>query len=129
MLTNGRVSSPGSVLIIESDNVLRSILVELLEFSAVHCWETASGYEGVSLFKRHQNDIRLVITDMRLPDHNGAIVVDELETICPDVKVIVVSGQDKNKLELQFESHPNVSVVQKPFSTFRFLNMISEQLL
>ena len=128
MLTNRTVPLPGSVLIIENDNTLRGALVELLEFSDVPCLDTPSGYEGVDLFAHHQNHIDLVIMDMGLSDTNGALIVKELEAIRPGVRVIIISGQEKKRLDLQFEAHPNVSVVQKPFNTFGFLDAVSNYL-
>ena len=128
MLTNRTVPLPGSVLIIENDNTLRGALVELLEFSDVPCLDTPSGCEGLDLFAHHQNHIDLVIMDMGLSDKNGVLIVQELEAIRPDVKVIIISGQEKKRLDLQFEAHPNVSVVQKPFNTFGFLDAVSNYL-
>lgn len=128
MLMKKTISSPGSVLIIENDDALREILVELLDFSEVPCLDTRDGCDGVLIFKRHQNDIDLVIMDMGLLDTNGAIVLQELEAIRPNIKVIIISGQEKKKLDLQFKAHPNVSVVQKPFDTFAFLRVVSNQL-
>ena len=128
MLMKKTVSSPGSVLIIENDDALREILVELLDFSDVPCLDTRNGCEGVLLFQRHQHDIDLVIMDMGLLDTNGAMVLQKLEAIRPNIKVVIISGQEKKKLDLQFKAHPNVSVVQKPFDTFVFLDVVNNQL-
>ena len=128
MLIKKTVSSPSFVLIIENDDTLREILVELLDFSDVPCLDTRDGCEGVLLFEHHQHDIDLVIMDMGLFDTNGATVLQELEAIRPNVKVIIISGQEKKKLDLQFKAHANVSVVQKPFDTFAFLKVVSNQL-
>jgi CheY-like chemotaxis protein len=128
MLINRPVPSPGAVLIIENDDILREVLVELLGFSNLACLDTASGNEGIRLFERHQNNIDLVIMDMGLWDKNGATVVNELEAVRSNVKVIIISGQEKKILDLQFEAHPNVAVIQKPFNTFGFLDTVSRYL-
>jgi DNA-binding NtrC family response regulator len=128
MLTDRTVPPPGSVLIIENDNTLRGALVELLEFSHVPCLDTPSGCEGIDLFIHHQEHIDLVIIDMGLSDTNGALILQKLEAIRPGVKVIIISGQEKKRLDHQFEAYPNVSVVQKPFNTFGFLDAVSNYL-
>lgn len=128
MFTNGRISPSGSALIIESDDDLRGVLAELLELVGISCWSTPSGCEGVHLFAAHQDVVKLVIMDMGLRDKDGAVIVQELEAINPSVKIFIVSGQDKKKLELLFATHPNVSVIQKPFDTFEFLHMVNARL-
>ena len=129
MLTNGRTSLTRSVLLIEKDHNLREGLIELLGLADVTCLDAPSGYEGVSLFQSHQNNIDLVITDSNLLDKNGAMVVQELEALRPDVKVVILSGHDKIQLDFEFETHPNVSVIQKPFNTFDFLDFVNQQLI
>jgi DNA-binding response OmpR family regulator len=66
--------------------------------------------------------------DMGLRDKDGAVIVQELEAINPSVKIFIVSGQDKKKLEFLFATHLNVSVIQKPFGTFEFLHMVNARL-
>jgi DNA-binding NarL/FixJ family response regulator len=95
MVNNGRPLSPGSVLLIEDDQALREALIELLGLADVTCLDTPSGCEGVRLFRQHRQAIDLVIMDMGLSDTNGAAAIQELEAICPDVKIIVISGQEK----------------------------------
>lgn len=129
MMTHNTAPPPGSVLIIENDNALREVLVELLDFSDVSSLNTPDGLEGIRLFEHYQNSIDLVVMDMGLPDKSGDVVVKELEAIRPDVKVIIISGQDKKKLDLQFAAQPNITVVQKPFDTFGFLDIVSKRLL
>lgn len=128
MLTNGHSILPGSVLIIENNQALREVLVELLDLADVTCLDTPSGCEGVNLFQMHQNDIDLVVMDMGLGDINGSMIVEELEAVRPHLKIIIISGQEKKKLDHLFAGHPNVSVVQKPFNTFEFLNIVTGQL-
>jgi len=128
MLIDSPVRSIGSVLIIENDDVLREVLVELMDFSNLACWDTPSGSEGIRLFERHQKNIDLVIMDMGLWDKNEAMVVQELEAVRPDVKVIIISGQEKKILDLQFKAHPNVAIIQKPFNTFGFLDKVGSYL-
>ena len=128
MLNKGRTSPPGSVLIIEDDNTLREVLIELLSLSNVSCFGTYSGGEGIELFVGHQRDIDLVVMDMGLQDKNGAEIVQTLQAIRPDVEIIIISGRDKKGLEQLFAAYPYVSVMQKPFNTFRFLDTVNNRL-
>ena len=52
---------------------------------------TASdGKEGMNLFTSNQVD--LVITDIIMPDQDGFLTIMELKKICPDIKIIAMSG-------------------------------------
>ena len=118
----------GSILIIENEIFLREALIEILNIVGLNTFNALNGREAVTTFQACQDDIDLVIMDMRLPDMDGAQILQELEMIQPDVKVIVSSGEDKQKLLRQFARHPNVSILAKPYDMDMMLNRVWQML-
>lgn len=114
----------GFILIIENEAYVREALTDILEIVGLKAINTQNGREAITAFQSLQSSIDLVIMDMRLPDMDGTQILQELEAIQPNVKVIVASGEDKQKLLRQFSAHPNVSVLQKPYDMDTMLNNV-----
>jgi DNA-binding NtrC family response regulator len=118
----------GSILIIENEVLVREALVDILQLVGLKTIEAQNGREAITAFHTHQDSIDLVIMDMRLPDIDGPEVLPELEAIRPDVQVIVASGEDRQKLIHLFKSHPNVSILSKPYDIDVLLKSVKQRL-
>ena len=55
------------------------------------------GKEGMHLF--NDNKVDLVITDIIMPDKDGFETIIELKRICPDIKIIAMSGMGLGMIE------------------------------
>ena len=49
-----------------------------------------NGKQGMKLFNKNQVD--LVITDIIMPEKTGFEIIIEIKRICPDIKIIAISG-------------------------------------
>lgn len=103
------------ILIIENEELVREALVDILNLAGWTTVEAANGRDAITTFQEHHQNISLVVMDMRLPDMYGTEILENLEAIQPDIQVVVVSGEEKQKLIRQFKSHSNVSILIKPY--------------
>ncbi len=78
------------ILIIDDDESLTGLLRKVLERSGYEVATAANGKEGVNLYLETPAD--LVISDILMPEMDGLEALKELRRICPDLKVIAVSG-------------------------------------
>jgi len=53
------------------------------------------GVEGLDVFRQHQAEIRLVITDLSMPRMDGWELLTALRQLEPNLPVILASGYDK----------------------------------
>jgi len=103
----------GRILIID-DNV--DLLEYLNEFFVIYNYEVIlaeDGHTGIEKFKENKPDI--VITDMRLPDINGDVVVKSIKKIDKNVSIIVITGFSDQKLILNAMKNGAVDILKKPF--------------
>ena len=105
------------ILIVEDDQNLRLTLTELLRMEGFSVVTARDGDEGYLQAMAHQPD--LVITDMQMPDMNGAEMIEHLRHIVPSVKIIALSGsyggiRDANRLV------GSQQTIEKPFSLEQF---------
>lgn len=75
-----------TVLIIDDESKIRSLLARIIELEGYRVLQAATGKEGLRILK--ENDIQVVISDVKLPDANGVELVLALKKIKSYVEVI-----------------------------------------
>ena len=78
------------ILIIDDDESILSFLKERLIYEGFNVLTATDAKEGMKLF--NDNQVDLVITDIFLPDKNGFEIIIEMKRICPEIKIIAMSG-------------------------------------
>ena len=117
-----------SILIIENDSLIQEVLGDALKWAGFTPIDVYNGHDAIATFRTLQTDIGLVIMDMGLPDMNGSEILPELEAIQANIQVIIASGQDKQILARRFHSHPNVTILPKPFDLNVMLQHVQQKL-
>ena len=79
-----------NILIIDDDKSILSFLKERLIYEGFNVLTASDGTEGMNLFNDKQVD--LVITDIIMPEKIGFDIITEMKRICPDIKIIAISG-------------------------------------
>ena len=80
----------GTILVIDDDDQVRSMLKTLLEKEGYTVQGACDGKEGLKIYQEHEFD--LVITDIIMPEKEGIETIRELRQYNPDVNIIAVSG-------------------------------------
>lgn len=78
------------ILIIDDEAPVRSVLAVSLEHLGYTVFQAASGNEGIDAYKKEPFD--LVLLDMIMPNKTGPETFVELQTLDPDVSVLIISG-------------------------------------
>jgi len=118
------MSYKGSILIID-DNV--DLLEYLKDFFMIYNYEVIlaeSGNDGIEKFREFSPDI--VISDIRLPDKSGNIVVKEIKEMDKDVPIIVITGYSDHNLILSAMRNGAVELLKKPFKPKDLKYLISK---
>jgi two-component system OmpR family response regulator len=74
--------------------------------------------------------VRMLITDLRMPGHNGFEVAKRTRAVVPDVPVIFMTAVDVNSDEFGriLPSFKVNAFLQKPFRIEKLLNVVREHL-
>jgi len=81
-----------TILVVDDDCAVRTLVGAFLEDAGYRVLVAADGVEGVSVFKQHQSDIALLITDVMMPNMNGFDLADCVLQLDSQLPVIFVSG-------------------------------------
>jgi DNA-binding response OmpR family regulator len=82
-----------AVLVVDDAPYLREALVLLLESEGARVVATGSGREALDLVHRQPFD--LVLTDLRLPDLAGEVLLRDVRVMDHGPAVVVVTGADE----------------------------------
>ena len=118
-----------TVLIIDDDKPIRSFLKERLMDEGFNVLTAIDGNEGMKLF--NDNQVDLVITDIIMPDKDGFVTIMELRKICPDIKIIAMSGGGRGLPEYYLDTAKSFGAqyaFEKPFKTSELLEAVYELL-
>jgi CheY-like chemotaxis protein len=84
------------VLLVDDEAAVREITRQTLEAYGYRVLLAADGAEAVSLYAKQQNEIALVLTDMRMPVMDGSTTIQVLMKMNPQVCIIAASGINSN---------------------------------
>ncbi|MGC8492755.1 MAG: response regulator [Syntrophobacteraceae bacterium] len=88
-----KTQTPGKLLVIEDDEILRQSLLDYLEDRGFELLEAENGRIGLEILRREKPD--LILTDLRMPELDGLEVIRQAAASAPQTPVIVVSGTGK----------------------------------
>jgi DNA-binding NtrC family response regulator len=80
----------GRVLIVEDDPAQREMLSGFLGDLGVETAEAGNGKEALEILAKRQFDV--VITDLRMPEMDGNELLRLVETVNPEIKVVLVTA-------------------------------------
>jgi signal transduction histidine kinase len=103
----------GTILVIEDDEKVRSVLSEILTDSGCNVDEAKSGREGLELFSVGEYD--LVITDLGMQGMTGWDVAGEIKKRAPAIPVILITGWGSQISEDELNLHGIDFIISKPF--------------
>jgi two-component system cell cycle sensor histidine kinase/response regulator CckA len=116
------------ILFSEDDEVVWDLISNMLEGFGYTVIVTGGGEEGVRKFFEYKDSIRLVVVDMVMPKKGGKDVYDEIKMILPDIKVIFISGYDKDIVARKGIFSTGMLFIAKPFSARDLLDAIRKVL-
>ncbi len=104
-----------TILVVE-DEVSHLGMVELALQEYGYRVLTASTPSEALLVARGHTGIRLLLTDLILPEMNGKDLAKEVISLCPDIMCLFMSGYTGNVIASRGVLEEGVHFIQKPFS-------------
>ena len=74
------------------------------------------GVDGLLTAAQRSTDLRVVITDLHMPQMDGLAFVRALRRMLPDIPVIVASGRMEEALAVEFKTLGVTTRLDKPFT-------------
>jgi CheY-like chemotaxis protein len=104
-----------TILVIDDEADVAAMAQEILESNDYTTLVELNPIEGIELYKQHQSEIGAVLLDMTMPEMSGKEVVDALQAIDPDVKILITSGYSEEEVERKIGNAKVTGFIQKPY--------------
>ncbi len=105
-----------TVLVVEDDPSILKLAQRVLEELGYIVLTANRPKEAIELVKEHTGGIHLLVTDVIMPEMNGLELANSLQSLCPDLKRVFMSGYTSNTIVHHGVLDEGVHFVQKPFS-------------
>ncbi len=105
----------GTVLIVDDEETIRETAAMMLESMGFTTLTAENGLDGVETYRRHQEEIVVVLLDMTMPKLDGKGCFRELRRVNRDIKVILSSGYNEQEATSHFSGKGLAGFIQKPY--------------
>ena len=110
------VHLPGSILLVEDDEMVRDMAQQTLEILGYKVLVAQNPEAALEICKKKKEEVSLVLTDVIMPTMNGAELRDKILAIAPQMKIIFMSGYTATVISKHGVLENDVNFIQKPFS-------------
>lgn len=117
------------ILVIEDDKSFRNVLVQMLDKAGYEVSQAGDGNQALELCRQLQPDI--VLTDIIMPDKEGLETIQDLLSLCPNMRIIAMSGGGRVGPDSYLPLAKKLgarATLQKPFMRDDLLSAIAEVL-
>jgi two-component system cell cycle sensor histidine kinase/response regulator CckA len=113
-----------TILVAEDEEFVRLFLKMTLSKEGFKLIIAENGEDALRKFRKHQDAISLVISDMVMPRMKGRALYEAICKINPHIKMIFISGYSAGMLNLNEMLGAQLAFIPKPFSKGALLGKI-----
>jgi PAS domain S-box-containing protein len=116
----------GGVLLVEDDDLVRAVTTAALQSIGYTPLVASGAQEALRLCEESGADIRLLLTDVVMPEMTGAELRHRVKALCPDMEVLFMSGYTADVILTHGVQQRGVHFIQKPFTIEELGRKIAE---
>ncbi len=112
-----------TILVIDDDEMIRSLLKKTLEGQDHTVVTARNGAEGAECVKKW--DFDLVFLDLKMPGMDGGEFLKQLKSIKPTLPVTIITGYPGSEMMERALKHGPFGVMNKPFDSSDIINAVN----
>ena len=116
------------VLLVEDEDQVRAILKHILEGQGYHVLAASNGEEALSISQDLERDIKLMITDVVMPQMSGRELAERVLAVRPNLPVLFMSGYTDDAIVRHGLLDEKLNFIQKPFDSTTVARKVREVL-
>ena len=112
------------VLVVDDESYIRELATTILSKNGYRAISAKDGAQALAMFSMHGCDISVVLTDLSMPNLDGASLTRVVRELNPDVRVLVMSGQNSSARAGQIGALA-AAFIAKPFKPQTLLENVN----
>jgi two-component system cell cycle sensor histidine kinase/response regulator CckA len=124
----GSSTDSETLLVVEDERAFRDLLCDGLQAKGYHVLIASNGVDALQVAERYNGPIRLLITDVIMPQMSGPELARCLTKVRNNMGVLYMSGYTDDKVGNISESDGGNTLLQKPFYLDDLVRKIQEML-
>lgn len=106
----------GSILLVEDEEMVRTLTCRILEDCGYTVIEAHNGAEALSMCKKGDCQIDLLMTDVVMPQMGGRELAERIAKIYPHTRILYTSGYTDDAVVRHGVIEAGTNFIQKPFT-------------
>jgi CheY-like chemotaxis protein len=123
----GSLSQRGNneaILLVEDEPAVRALARRVLVRAGFRVLEAQTPGDALRLAREHASEIRLVLSDVVMPEMSGPVLVSKVAEVCPSACVLYISGYTDDEVIGRGLANPGMQLLQKPFSAQQLVERV-----
>ncbi|MHC4716387.1 MAG: response regulator, partial [Planctomycetota bacterium] len=117
-----------TILLVEDEEGVRRLLVDLLGREGYHVLAASGGPEALAAAAEHAGPIRVLLTDVVMPDLSGTELARRLKAERPEMEVLFMTGYADDVAEPSELAELGAAVLPKPFGPEALIRAVRDVL-
>jgi two-component system, cell cycle sensor histidine kinase and response regulator CckA len=114
----------GMIVVVEDQPEVRRYVVTVLRSRGFKVVEAENVREALRLCNEHSDEVRLVVTDVIMPEASGRQLVDQLAVWQPRIKALFMSGYTDDVIVQHRVFADLANFIQKPFTPGELISKV-----
>jgi len=111
-----RLVGTETILLVEDEPAFRMLISDVLEERGFNILRADNGVAALELAEIFESPIHLLITDVIMPQMNGASLAEKIKIKRPDIRVLFISGYTDDILTKHGSRMEGLPLLMKPFT-------------
>jgi CheY-like chemotaxis protein len=117
-----------TILVVEDEEAVRELVRRILEGKGYTVLAASNGEEALLLCNNRKRPIHLLITDVVMPGVGGHELTGRLANLCPEMKVLYMSGYTDNAIVRHGLVRPGAAFLPKPITPDALIRKVRDVL-
>ncbi len=116
------------ILLVEDEEAIRAVAERILTQNGYVVFPVRSAEEALDTYKKESGNFQLVLSDVVLSGKSGVELATQLNTLNPQLRIILTSGYADEKSQFEVIQDHSYSFLSKPYSSEALLLSVKKEL-